>query len=98
MEQRSINLHILPTAATMVGVCMTVLSIAKLSQPTLMRHLADRLLGVDALIFLASVLFSYGSLRSARWERRLEGYADMIFLAGISLMTVTGVIVAFELL
>lgn len=98
MEKRNVALHILPTAATMVGVCMTVISIAKLSQPTPLRHLADRLLGIDALMFLASVLLSYASLRAARWEERLEGYADWAFLGGIALMTVTGVIVAFELL
>lgn len=98
MEKRSVALHILPTAATMVGVCMTVISIAKLSQATPMRHIADKFLGFDALMFLASVLLSYASLRTARWEKRLEGYADLVFLGGISLMTVTGVIVAFELL
>jgi len=97
-RSRNVALHILPTAATMVGACMTVISIAKLSPPNSVRHLADRLLGFDALMFLASVLLSYASLRARRWAGRLEGCADLVFLCGMSLMAIIGIIVAFEVL
>src|SRR6202035_4585148 len=97
-RRRNIAFHILPTSATMVAVCMTVIGIAMLSHPTNIRHWTNRLLGLDAVIFLASVLFSYVSLRSERWEKRFEGYADVAFLGGIALMAVTGVMVSFGLL
>ena len=97
-RRRNIAFHILPTSATMVAVCMTVIGIAMLSHPTNIRPWINRLLGLDAVIFLASVLFSYVSLRSERWEKRFEGYADVAFLGGIALMAVTGVMVSFGLL
>src|ERR1700730_15839556 len=89
---------LLPTSSTLVAVCMTVVSIAMLSHPTNIRPWINRLLGLDAVIFLASVLFAYVSLRSERWEKRFEGYADVAFLGGIALMAVTGVMVSCGLL
>jgi hypothetical protein len=95
---RVISLHVLPTAATMIGVCMTVITIVKLTPPGPFRHFADRLLGVDGTLFLTSVVFSYVSLRSRRNALTLERLADYAFLAGLAIMSVAGVIVAFELL
>lgn len=95
---QSVSLHVLPTAATMIGVCMTVISIVKLTPLAPFRHFADRLLGADGTLFLISVIFSYASLRSDRHASDLERMADYAFLAGLAVMTVVGFIVAFELL
>jgi hypothetical protein len=95
---RAISLHVLPTAATMIGVCMTVITIVKLTPPGPFRHIADRLLGIDGTLFLTSVAFSYGSLRSLRHALALERLGDYAFLAGLAMMSVVGIIVAFELL
>jgi hypothetical protein len=82
----------------MIGVCMTVISIVKLTPLGPLRHFADRLLGVDGTLFLISVIFSYASLRSVRHALGLERLADYAFLAGLAMMTIVGFIVAFELL
>jgi len=97
-RNQAVSLHVLPTAATMIGVCMTVISIVKLTQPGPLRHFADRLLGVNGTLFLISVIFSYASLRSAHNALLLERLADYAFLAGLAMMAVVGFIVAFELL
>jgi hypothetical protein len=94
----AVSLHVLPTAATMIGVCMTVITIVKLTAPGTFRHLADRLLGVDGVVFLFSVALSYGALRSPRRAEALERWADYAFLCGIAMMAIVGLIVAFELL
>ena len=60
----------------MVGVCMTVISIVKLSQRARVSHYVDEALAIDGVIFLASVLLSYLSIRSPTMERRLEVFAD----------------------
>lgn len=90
--------HILPTAATMVGVCMTVLSIVKLTH--LSRDLdswIDELLALDSLVFLASAMLSYGAIRSAARGLRLEELADKTFMAGLLLMGVVVCLLSFAL-
>ena len=94
----AMSLHVLPTAATMIGVCMTVISIVKLTPPGPLRHFADRLLGLDGTLFLISVAFAYGALRSPRHADSLERWADYAFLTGLAMMSIVGFIVAFELL
>ena len=49
LSARGLSAHILPTSATMVGVCMTVLSIGHLAPRGDMRVAIDKLLAVDAI-------------------------------------------------
>lgn len=97
--RRNSNLasHILPTSATMVGVCMTVLSIAKLVETKTHPGIVDELMAFDGLIFLTSALCSYLSIRSVRDEERMERIADMAFMAGLIVMVLTSFIFAYEL-
>ena len=53
-----LSAHILPTSATMIGVCMTVMSIGHLGPRDDLRLLIDRMLAIDALVFLASAVLS----------------------------------------
>ena len=54
--------HILPTSGAMLGVCMTVISIVKLTQTNRgIAYWVDDLLALDALIFLASSCLLYTS-------------------------------------
>lgn len=46
--------HILPTSATMVGMCMTVLSIGHLGPDGEFRMMGDKLLAMVALVFLVT--------------------------------------------
>ena len=58
-----LSAHILPASATMIGVCMTVLSIGHLGPAGEWRMVIDKLLAVDALVFLVSALLSFMSMR-----------------------------------
>lgn len=92
-----ISNHILPTSATMTGVCVTIISIVRLVEAN--HHIStiiDNLMAFTGLTFLVSCFFSYISIRSARQSGKFERYADMLFLAGLSLMVIGGFLLAWE--
>ena len=79
--------HILPTSGAMLGVCMTVISIIKLTQANRgMAYWVDDLLALDALIFLASAVFSYLSIRSNSKKIYFEDIADKFFMIALLFM------------
>jgi hypothetical protein len=90
--------HILPSSATMIGVCMTVISLAHLiPKQSISRHV-NELLALDSLLFLGSAMLSYFSIRRPMLAEKFESLADIIFLLGLAVMVVVGFIIAFELL
>jgi hypothetical protein len=90
--------HILPSSATMIGVCMTVISLAHLiPKHSISRHVND-LLALDSLLFLSSAMLSYFSIRRPLLAEKYERLADGIFLIGLAVMVVVGFVVAFELM
>lgn len=89
--------HILPTSATMVGVCMTVLSIGRLSEAGRLGMIIDKLLAADALLFLFSAVLSFLSIRVAVRARRMESWAEELFLLGLILITLAAVMIAFAI-
>jgi hypothetical protein len=96
-ENGGISNHILPTSATMAGVCITVISIVRLVESN--RHVStiiDNLMAFTGLVFLISCFLSYMSIRSARLATKFEKYADFLFLAGLSLMVIGGFLLAWE--
>lgn len=94
---KDLSTHILPTSATMVGVCMTVLSLGHLARGGETRLVIDKLLAVDALMFLCSAVLSYMSMRSRRRRSRYESRAEMLFVAGLGLLAVGAVSLAFAI-
>ena len=92
-----LSAHILPTSATMIGVCLTVMSIGHLGPRDDRRLLSDRLLAIDALVFLASALLSVISMRSRNSGVRLEAWGEMVFIAGLALLALGAVTLAFAL-
>ncbi|GAC1430372.1 MAG: hypothetical protein NVSMB6_29290 [Burkholderiaceae bacterium] len=92
---RGLSAHILPTSATMVGVCMTVLAIRHLAPGTDAHVIIDKLLAIDALLFLFSGIFSFSSIRSPLSAARLERYAEQIFLIAQGLLALGAVGLAF---
>jgi hypothetical protein len=90
--------HILPTSATMVGVCVTVISVAKLIPKHGISHHAVELLAIDGLFFMVSTLLSYFSIRLPSSRASYERTADVVFLFALALMVVVGFIVSFELM
>lgn len=90
--------HILPSSATMIGVCMTVISLAHLiPKQSISRHVHE-MLALDSLLFLGSAMLSYFSIRRPVLAEKFEHLADVIFLVAISLMVIAGFVVSFELL
>ena len=81
----------------MVGVCMTVLSIGRLRRDGGSGVLIDKLLAIDALVFLASAVLSFASMRSRRQGPRHERRAELLFLAGLGILTLGAVAIAFAI-
>lgn len=93
----SLSAHILPTSATMIGVCMTVLTIGRLGPYRELHVLVDKLLALDALMFLLSSLLSFMSMRARQRGARYESYAESVFTAGLGVLTLAAVLVAFAI-
>ena len=74
---------------------MTVLSIGHLRPSGELRWVVDKMMAVDALVFLASALLSFVSMRSMRVESRYEARAELIFIAGLVMLAVVAVMLAF---
>lgn len=89
--------HILPNSATMVGVCITVISIVKGVNPGLAGFLIDKALAVDSVLFMVSALLSFSSIRLPQSSLRLERWAEILFLIGLVSMTLITVIFSFEI-
>lgn len=90
-----LSAHILPASATMIGVCMTVLSIGHLGPAGEWRMVIDKLLAVDALVFLVSALLSFMSMRLRGSGPRYEARAELVFIAGLGLLALGAVVLAF---
>lgn len=94
-------IHIFTTSAALVGVCLTVISLIQLVVATTrVRTIADSLLAGDATLFMLSCVLAYWALRARQVQRmhRIERGADVIFLAGLILMTVICSVVTWALL
>lgn len=90
--------HILPNSATMVGVCIMVISIVK-NQPTdMVSYLTDKALAIDSLLFTLSALLSFLSIRLERASIGLERWAEVIFILALVSMTLIAVIFSFEII
>lgn len=74
---------------------MTTLYISLLGPLMTRRVLVDKLMAIDALVFLASAVLSFMSMRSKRFGSRLEGYAEWVFLTALALLAVGAVVLAF---
>jgi hypothetical protein len=94
---RGLSAHILPTSATMIGVCMTVLSIGHLGRAGELRLVLDKLLAMDALVFLVSALLSFMSMRAHVSRARYEARAELVFIGGLGLVAAVAVVLAFAI-
>jgi hypothetical protein len=98
-EQRDdVSRHILPTAATMVGVCVMVVSIVRLVETTASHaSIIDNIIASDAVLFLVSALLSYASLRTPGNTPRLERYGDLVFLSALAVLVASSIMLAWEI-
>jgi amino acid transporter len=96
-NSNDLSQHILPNSATMVGVCIMVISIVKSMNAGVINYLIDKTLAIDSVMFMLSAFLSYLSIRSERYALRLERLAEIIFLIGLVVMTLTTVVFSFEI-
>jgi uncharacterized membrane protein len=94
--RKYISHHILPTAANLLGLCSVILSFIKVMKIGAETAI-DELVAVAIVIFLVASIFSYASIRSETHSDRFEKTADIVFIAGLGLLTVTAIVVVFEI-
>ena len=97
--KEDVCVHIFTVSAAMVGVCLTVIGILRVVI-TIQKAdtLADDLLALDAVLFLAACLLSYWALRSRGVNRMhcIERIADGIFILALLLMVVVCGFIVYE--
>ncbi len=94
-DGRGLSAHILPTSATMIGVCLTALYISLLGPPSAGRVLVDKLLALDGLVFLASAVLSFMSMRLRSRAARYESLGENVFVGGLGLLALGALVLAF---
>jgi hypothetical protein len=95
--KRQMSDHILPASSTMVGVCLMTVSIVRVMEASAkVTTVIDNILAIDSLVFLASTVLSYVSLRRERDLRWLERLADLVFLVGLLLIVLASFMLAWE--
>ncbi len=76
--------HILPNSATMVGICIMVISIIKGMPPDTVDYFIDKALAIDCVFFMASTLLSFLSIRLEKYRVGLDRWAEIIFIFGLA--------------
>jgi hypothetical protein len=98
--EQDLCIHIFTVSAAMVGVCLTVIGIIRIVISIRKTDtLADDLLAMDAVLFLASCLSSYLALRT-RSTRRLHGlerFADITFLVALVAMVLVCAFITYAI-
>src|SRR5258708_6092283 len=98
--EEDICLHIFTVSAAMVGVGLTVIGLIRVVI-TLGKAdtVADDLLAVDALLFLASCLLSYAAMRSPGLRRMhsIERAAAGTFIAAMIVMTAMCAVITYAM-
>lgn len=92
-----LSTHILPTSATLVGACITAISVVKSTHAPGFTTAIDKLLALDSILFLASGILSFVAMRVPKSGPRLEGIAEIFFLVGLGVVTVAATVLAFEI-
>ena len=98
---KQLSPHILPTACTMIGVCTTLIGLVKVAEGHIGPSQVDEYTSLDMLLFLASAILSYCSIRRADTSRlgaRLERWADQCFMAGLIGLSLIALFFAYELI
>lgn len=96
-KNAGLSTHILPTSATLVGACITAVSLVKLMHLGRAGFFVDKLLALTTIMFLGSAIVSFTSMRVQRLERRLEILAEMVFLIALGFVAIAAVVIAFEI-
>jgi hypothetical protein len=88
--------NILNAASNLLGISFVIIAGLKLTNSN-SRSFADELAWLSALLFIASVYLSYWSIRRARndiWHAR---WGERLFIAGIGVLTLAILVLAFAM-
>ncbi|URD35257.1 hypothetical protein M6G65_22390 [Methylobacterium tardum] len=97
--EEGLSRHILPNAGTMVGVCTTLIGLVKIAEGRIGPSHVDEAAALTAILFLASAIASYLSIRLAAESGlaiRLERCADIAFVLGLISLSVIAILFAYE--
>lgn len=92
-NSRRIAPYVFSGSNTMVGVCLTVISIFRIMKAGLQTY-ADEILALDTSLFIISSLLSYAALRNEEYEK-LEKFADVIFFVGMIVIFFVGILIIY---
>ncbi|BDV41826.1 hypothetical protein GURASL_07490 [Geotalea uraniireducens] len=99
--ETDLTIHIFSVSATLVGVCLTVIGILKISfRIARVATYSDDLLALDALLFLVSCSLAFAALRLRKRRRQqlLETIAENVFFLALALMVFVCAVIVYELL
>ena len=89
--------HILSASANLLGICFLIFSIIRVSKMH-GKTLLDDLCLVAILLFMASSVLSYSSIRSTKNQDSYEKYADTIFIGALLFLCIVTTITALGLI
>lgn len=93
VNNRRIASYVFSGSNTMVGVCLTIISIFRITGTGVQTY-ADEILALDASVFIAASLLSYWVLRKEVNER-LERWADILFFTGMIILFLVGLLIIY---
>jgi hypothetical protein len=97
MEQNNKSPHILNTSATLLGLCFVVLTSININK-MMEKSLIDEFTALAILMFMASCLLSFLSIRSKNVKSvRYEKIADFIFFAGLLFLFIITILIIFNI-
>ena len=99
--ERTLARIILPTSATMIGVCATIIGLVKVVEARSGPSRVDEYAALVMVLFVVSTIASYFSIR--RGDRglggvRLELVADVFFIVGLLAIAIVGFFFAYEVI
>ena len=99
-EIRDMLLRILPMSATLAGFCVAGIGLLHAhSKAEAYEGLGDDILGLTAVMFLACTYLAFWALRADTETRlvALSRIVDVLFLAGLTLVVVSGVGIVYAI-
>ncbi|HLA55168.1 MAG TPA: hypothetical protein VK623_03650 [Flavobacterium sp.] len=89
--------HILTASSTLLGLCFVVLTSFKVNNFR-ETSIIDEFTSVAIVMFMASCLLSYLSMRNKMPGRAYEKVADIVFLSGLGFLFVTTMLITLNVI
>lgn len=98
-DQSSKSTHILSTSANLLGFCFVVLTSSKINKLNEASFI-DEVAALAIMCFMSSCLLSFLSIRSKMEIRsvKLEKLADVLFLCGLITLSLTTILITFNII